>query len=171
MIITKPITPNPESWLTKGVSVFFYQKKNSIKGSLPKTGNYQENMLAHKSALEKGAFDAFMVNPEGHVTEGTTSNVWLIKDGTIYTPALSCGVLDGLTRQALFLIAEHKKIAIKEAILSRVDFLSADECFLTSTTRNLVPVTKIENQIIGNGLPGSKTLELLKTYLEFVSSR
>ncbi len=172
VIYTKEIKPNPESWLTVGVSMIFYNKTQSQHGSLPKTGNYQENILAYKAAHSTGAYDAFMVNPEGHVTEGTTSNAWIIKDGVLYTPALSNGVLEGLTRKTLFEMFDKNltSVPVIEKNLTTKDFLEADECFITSTTRNLVPVTKIEETKIGTGLPGPLTLNLLKAYLDFVQS-
>ena len=171
IIFSKEISENPSAWLIDGVDAIFYQKLSTQKGSLSKTGNYQENLRAYRQALEAQAFEAIMINPDGEVTEGTTSNIWLIKKGMILTPTLDSGVLEGLSRRALFELARRDNLPIKEAILTKQDFLSADECFLTSTTRNLVPITKIENQLIGNGKPGPKTLELLKSYLEFVSSR
>ncbi|MGZ3787787.1 MAG: aminotransferase class IV [Bacteriovorax sp.] len=168
IIITKAILPNPEWWYTEGLSLIFSQKKSTQTGPLPKSGNYQENMLALKEAIKRGAFDAIMVNSEGHVTEGSTSNIWMIKDGVIYTPALKDGVLEGLTRKTLFEMAGPLGPEIREATLTQDDFLSADECFITSTTRNIVPVTKIEGKEIGSGRPGKQTMELLKSYLAFV---
>lgn len=172
VIFTKEIKANPASWLTDGVSMTFYQKKSSVSGALPKTGNYQENLLAHKHAHDLGFYDSFMVNPEGFVTEGTTSNAWIIKDSVVYTPGLNSGVLEGLSRKTLFEMQEKKRLPLKilEKNLTKEDFLLADECFITSTTRNLVPVTKIDQTQIGSGKPGHQTLELLKLYLSFVQS-
>lgn len=169
IIITKPILPNPDWWYTTGLSASFYKKQSSQRGSLPKSGNYQENILAHKEALAHGAHEAIMVNTEGHVTEGSTSNVWLIKNGKILTPALKDGVLEGLTRKTLFEMATRSNLPISEKSLTQKDFLKADECFITSTTRNLVPVTKIDGKTIDDGRPGKMTMELLKNYLNFAS--
>lgn len=170
VIFTKEIKPNPMSWTSDGVSMVFYQKTIEASGSLPKTGNYQENILAHKDAHAKGAYDAFMVNTHSHVTEGTTSNAWMIKDGILFTPPLSDGVLDGLTRKTILEMAKRQMLPLPlvEKSLTKDDFLSADECFITSTTRNVVPVTKIESHLVGNGKPGGITLKLLELYLEFV---
>ena len=170
IIFTKEIKPNPASWLTEGVSMIFYQKKIKASGSLPKTGNYQENILANKAAHEKNAYDAFLINTDGHVTEGSTSNAWIIKDKNLYTSPLTDGVLDGLTRKALLEMARRDLLPIPliEKSLTKADFLNCDECFITSTTRNIVPVTTIESIGIGNGKPGVLTLELNKRYLEFV---
>ena len=169
IIISKAIPPNPSWWLTKGLDVIFHKKKSSQYGALPKTGNYQENISAYKHALTKGAHDALMINSKDHVTEGTTSNVWIIKDEIIYTPPLSDGVLDGITRQTLMAMAHGGKIVIHEKSLTKEDFFAASECFITSTTRDLVPVTKIEGRPVGDGFPGKKTLQLLSMYKKFVT--
>lgn len=170
VIFAKEIKPNPTWWTTDGVSMIFYQKEIEASGSLPKTGNYQENILANRKAISQGAYDAFMVNTQGHVTEGTTSNAWVIKDGAILTPPLVDGVLDGLTRKTIMEMAKRGLLPLPliEKSLTPAEFLVADECFITSTTRNVVPVTKIESRLIGDGKPGPKTLELLRLYLEFV---
>lgn len=169
IIMTKAIPDNPEWWYTEGVSMIFHHKKSTQKGSLPKSGNYQENMLAHKDAIAQGATDAIMVNTEGHVTEGSTSNVWLVKNGKILTPTLADGVLEGLTRKTLFEMARAQNLPLFEASLTQDDFMNADEVFVTSTTRNIVPVTKIANRLIRQGKPGQTTLELLAKYLEYVN--
>lgn len=168
IIITKEISPNPDWWLKTGLSMIFYQKHSTQVGSLPKSGNYQENILAHKAALLKNAYDAIMINHEGYATEGTTSNIWIIKKGIILTPPLADGVLEGLTRKTLFEMAKSEKITIIEKSLTPDEITEADECFISSTTRNLVPVTNIEGQPIGNGRPGKMTLDLLASYLRFV---
>ncbi len=170
VIFAKEIKPNPAWWITDGVSMIFYQKEIEASGSLPKTGNYQENILANRKALGLGAYDAFMVSTHGHVTEGTTSNAWIIKNNILFTPPLLDGVLDGLTRKTLMEMSKRGQLPLPlvEKSLTREDFLGADECFITSTTRNIVPVTKIESMLIGSGKPGAKTLELLRLYLEFV---
>jgi branched-chain amino acid aminotransferase len=168
-VITKPIAENPSWWLEKGWSVIFFRKKSSERGPLPKTGNYQENMLAYKEAKIRGADDAIMLNSEGFLCEGTTSNVWIFKNNELLTPDLSLGLLDGLTRRAIFEVCSKHNIPCKEAKLTQGDFLSADEAFITSTTRNLVPVTKIEGNPIGTGRPGAKTLQLLNYYLDYVA--
>jgi len=169
VIITKAITENPTWWLERGISAVFYQKNSSERGSLPKTGNYQENMLAFKKAQLLGADDAIMLNSDGHLCEGTTSNLWIFKNNELLTPSLTLGLLDGLTRKAIFEVCSLHKIPCKEAILTQSDLQNADEAFITSTTRNLVPLTKIEGSTIGSGRPGPKTLHLLKLYLDYVA--
>lgn len=165
IIITKEIKPNPTWWYETGVSMIFYKKKSSNVGPLPKAGNYVENMLAFREAKQQNAFDAIMINPEGFVTEGTTSNIWLVKDNRVYTPPLSVGILEGLTRKTLL----GMNLNIEEKKLIAQDFLLADECFLSSTTRDLVPVISIDNHKIGPGTPGTTTLKLLSLYRDYVT--
>lgn len=169
VIFLKPIKPNPSSWLSEGVSMIFHHKSQSLSGAFAKTGNYQENMLAHKAAVEKEAYDAFMVNSDGHITEATTSNAWIIKDNILYTPPLDDGLLGGITRLALIEMSQAQLLPIPLVLksLSTDDFIKADECFITSTMRNLVPVTKIEGRPVGDGRPGTLTLRLLSLYLDF----
>jgi len=172
IIFARKIAPNPDWWLKTGLSVIFSSKKLNETGALPKTGNYQENMLAYKIAKEAGVDDALMVNNDGFVTEGTTSNVWMVKNNILLTPPLSAGILDGLTRKTLLEMASCSKLPVKliEENLTKKDFLDAEECFITSTTRNLVPVTSIDGQKIGSGKPGSVTIDLLNRYLEYVQN-
>ena len=171
IIFSKEIKPNPASWLSNGVSMIFFQRQMEVSGSLPKTGNYQENMLGLRQAHLVSAYDAFLINTHGYVTEGTTSNAWIIKNGVLYTPSLADGVLDGLTRKTLLEMAKCHKLPLPliEKSLTPEDFKTADECFITSTTRNIVPVTILEGQKIGSGTPGKVTLKILELYLEFVN--
>lgn len=165
IIITKEIKPNPSWWYETGVSMIFHKKASSNVGPLAKAGNYIENMLAYRDAKHQGAFDAIMINPDGFITEGTTSNIWLVKNGRIYTPPLSVGILEGLTRKTLLEVDQ----TIEEKKLIAQDFLEADECFLSSTTRDLVPVISIDNHQIGTGTPGQVTLKLLSQYRDYVT--
>lgn len=171
IIFTKEIKENPASWLSEGVKMIFYKKAHHMKGSLPKTGDYRENLMAHKAAKAKNAYDAIMVSPDGFVTECTTANIWIITQNQLITPPLKDGVLEGLTRKAIFQIMTRSKgqLYLVEKSLTEAEILSADECFMTSTTRNLVPITSIDGKKIGPGVAGPKTLALLNEYLSFVT--
>lgn len=162
IIYVKELKPNPTWWYESGVKLGFYQKETSSKGSLPKTGNYIENMLAHRKAISLGFYDSIMINNDGHITECTTSNIWLVKNGTAYTPSLDEGVLPGLTRSTI--LSMQGLTPIIETKLSPQDIIDADECFITSTTREVVPVTEVEHKKIGNGTPGPITLRILQDY-------
>lgn len=170
IIMSKKITPLPDSLYKDGVHLGFYQKKNVVFGPLPKSGNYQENIQAKKAALEQNLFDCLMINSKGHITEASTSNVWILKDQILYTPQLKDGILDGLTRKTLLEMSSLNLLPFKiiEKSLTREDFLTCDECFLSSTVRCILPVSKIDNVLISGGKAGKNTLNLMETYNEFV---
>lgn len=170
VIMIKPVQELPLTTYENGVPLTFYQKKSSNYGELPKTGNYQENILALRYAHNMNFFDSLMINQLGFVTEASTSNVWIIKDNVIYTPPLSDGLLGGLTRKTLFEMDRlgHLHIKLIEKSLTKSEVINADEVFLTSTIRRIVPVSKIDNVVISNGKAGENTLKILKTYTEFV---
>ena len=167
IIIVKELPPNPTSWYTEGVHMIISHTMRNPKSSLDpriKSGNYLNNVMAMNEAKKAGAFDAIMLNRKGEITEATTSNIWVVKDGEIITPPIKAGLLGGITRKSLLKIAADNSFNVSERNFDE-DFLkSADECFLTSTTKLLVPITKVDNQKIGSGSPGKITLELLNLY-------
>jgi branched-chain amino acid aminotransferase len=170
IIYAKEIKPQPERLYTEGVKVISYKKKTSTLGSYAKSASYQENVMAMKKAHENQAYEAIMINENDRVTEASTSNLWLIKDGMIKTPVVSEGLLLGLTRKTLLEICRKYNFNHQEVTLTLKDFLEADEVFLTSTNRDLVPIVQVDKTVISNGKPGQKTLELLNLYRQFVKS-
>lgn len=164
IIYCKELHENPEWWYEKGIKLSTFQKETSSKGSLPKTGNYIENMLANRHALTHGYYDSVMINNDGHITECSTSNIWIVKSGIIYTPSLNQGVLPGLTRAKILKLNSPNLPKIIEKDLTLQDLLNADECFISSTTRHIVPVVSINTDQIGNGRPGEITLKVLAEY-------
>lgn len=170
IIMSKKITALSPLLYQEGVHVGFYQKKNVVFGPLPKSGNYQENILAKKTALAQNLFDCLMVNSKNQITEASTSNVWIIKNETLYTPPLSDGLLDGLTRKTLLQMGARGLLPFKiiEKSLTKEDLLHCDECFLSSTVRCILPVSKIDNVEISGGKAGKNTLHIMQTYNEFV---
>jgi branched-chain amino acid aminotransferase len=165
IIYIKELHPNPKWWYDEGVKLKSYQKESSSKGSLPKTGNYVINMLAYKEAISNSFYDALMINSDGTITECTTSNIWIVKDGKLLTPSLEVGILPGITRST---IVDMNYCPTSETILKIDDFYNADECFITSTTREIVPVVKIDQLPIGNGKPGKITLSLIEEYKAYI---
>ncbi|WP_290733274.1 aminotransferase class IV [Halobacteriovorax sp. JY17] len=167
IIIVKELPPNPSWWYTDGVHMIISHTMRNPKNAIDpriKSGNYLNNVMAMNEAKKAGAFDAIMLNGKGEITEATTSNIWVIKDGEIITPPIKAGLLGGITRKSLLKIAAENSYNVSERNFDE-DFLkSADECFLTSTTKLLVPITKVDNQSIGKGKPGLMTLELLELY-------
>lgn len=110
-----------------------------------KTGNYLNNILALLEAQQLGADDALMLNAQGQVTEATTSNVWIVKNGTVYTPALESGILAGITRNFMLQILREQQIPHQELLLTPEDLWSAEEALLSSSVRLLMPVRQIDD--------------------------
>ncbi len=166
IIYADELKPNPDWWLKSGLSLTSFTLETQKSGPLAKSGSYLENMLAYDQALEKGFHDSLLLNKDGHVLEGTTSNIWFIDtQGQIHTPALELGLLDGITRQVLFKVFKENNIKVIEGKFTLQDFQNAQEVFITSSSRFIVPVTSIEHQKIGSGEPGKLTLKLLELYM------
>lgn len=125
--------------------------------------------MALRQAKEKGAYDAVMLNDKGFVTESTTANIWIVLGDKIITPPIEAGLLGGITRGTLIKIGLEEGLAIKEQNFSPETLCSADEVFITSSSREVLPVTKINNHIIGDGKPGKMTLHLHALYKNFIN--
>jgi branched-chain amino acid aminotransferase len=167
VIIAKELKPYPLEWYTSGVRVIIADTlRNPLESIDPnvKSGNYLNNVLAFGEASKLGAYDAIMLNHQGQVTEATTSNVWIVKNNTLYTPPLRSGLLEGLTRKVLLQLSKNAKIPVHEQTLTPGDLLEADELFLSSTTKRLIPVTTLNDQPIGAGFPGPMTQKLRMLY-------
>ena len=129
-----------------------------------KSLNYLNNILAKIEANNGGCEEAIMLNAEGYVSECTGDNVFIIKNGQMFTPPLSAGTLYGITRSVVIEMAREASIEVSEPNLTRYDLFNADECFLTGTGAELIPVVKLDGRIIGTGKPGSVTLSLVQKY-------
>jgi D-alanine transaminase len=121
--------------------------------------------LAKQAALDAGADDAWMVE-DGHITEGTSNNAWIVKGGKLITRQLSNDILHGITRRAVMAMAERDGIAFEERAFTPQEAMEADEAFVTSATAFVMPVVKIDGKLIGNGNPGSVTMRLRQIYIE-----
>ena len=167
VIITKKLPENPSWWYESGVEMIVASVLRNPKESIDpaiKSGNYLNNVLAYQQAKKQGAFDAIMLNADGMVTEGTTSNIWIVKDRKLKTPPLAAGLLSGITRKTVLELAKKYKIPFEETNFSPDELKEADECFLTSSTKELVPITKIDEISIGLGTPGELTKRLHQIY-------
>lgn len=131
-----------------------------------KSLNYLNNVMARIEANLAGADEALMLNEGGYVAECTADNVFIIKKGQIFTPPISAGALRGITRSVVFEIADELGLSIKETDITRHDVFVADECFLTGTAAELIPVIKADGRIIGTGKPGPITTRMLGRFRE-----
>lgn len=134
-----------------------------------KSGNYLNNLLAYLEAAQEGYDDALLCNNDGHLTEGTTFNLFYVRRGIIATPPLDIGILNGITRNHVIDLAQTLKIPVREVRFPKERLYEADEVFLTSTIKEVFPITKIDEHRIGNGKPGSITLKLRKKFKEALS--
>lgn len=129
-----------------------------------KSLNYLNNILAKIEAINAGCQEAIMLNTEGYVAECTGDNIFLVKDDKIVTPPLYAGALYGITRNTAIDLAREKGLEVIETNMTRYDLFNADECFLTGTGAEVIPVVKIDGRVIGSGKPGPVTVDLVKRY-------
>ncbi|MFO0554951.1 MAG: aminotransferase class IV [Polyangiaceae bacterium] len=158
--IRKVRQPPPGSY-ANGVatlSVRTYRPSDAAGGA--KVGNYLESILALKRAHAANAYEALIVNHLGHVLEGTTSNVFIIKDGALITPSLEHSILPGVTRGLVLDAARDLELPVLEEPLTPEDIAGADEAFITSTLREILPVSSHDGYPIGSACPGPITLRL-----------
>jgi branched-chain amino acid aminotransferase len=129
-----------------------------------KSTNFLNNILAKIESLKVGTYEGIMLNWEGYVAEGTISNIFTVKRGVLYTPHLDTGILEGVTRDLVLHLAREDRIPAKEIMLRPRDLTSADECFITNTTLEVLPVTRVDDTVIGSGKPGPVTTTLREAY-------
>jgi branched-chain amino acid aminotransferase len=132
-----------------------------------KSLNYLNNILAKIEAVDAGVPEALMLNAEGNVAECTADNVFVVREGRVKTPCTTDGILEGVTRQVMLDLCRKMSIPASETSLQRHDLYIADECFLTGTGAEVVPVTKIDGRVIGAGVPGPVTRKLSEAFHRF----
>jgi branched-chain amino acid aminotransferase len=145
-------------------------KRNSRDALDPgiKTGNYLNNILAKLEANKLGAKDALMLSAQGYITECTTSNVFFVQEGRIYTPSLECGILPGITRIMILKIARENGLLVEEGKWPLEALDKAEEIFLTGTLKKVMPVTQLDNRMVGGGKPGPVTQQIMRLYQEYL---
>lgn len=171
VIMTKPLHPPPSSLYDAGVSLIVAKTRRNLPGALDpqiKATNFLNNILAKREAIFAGAFDSLLLNWESHVTECTVSNLFFVTDGTLKTPSLDCGILDGITRDVVLTLARELGVTTEEGCYGLSQLLQADECFLTNTSMEVMPVCTIDQHPIGHGRPGTLTKAL---HQKFVACR
>ena len=167
VIIVKPqIDPEPEVY-EDGVRVVIVDVvRNHPESVNPmiKSNNLMNSALAMQEALRSHAFEGVMRNYRGELTECTTSNLFIVKNKVALTPPLEAGLLPGITREFLFDVGKQIGVDVREQILRDDDLFGADEAFLTSTTREAVPIVTVNDRTIGTGAPGPVTWKLLEGF-------
>jgi branched-chain amino acid aminotransferase len=167
VVIVKPQIDPPPEVFASGVRVALVPVVRNHPGSvspLIKSNNLLNNALAMQEAFRRGGYEGIMRNYKGELAECTQSNLFIVKDGAALTPPIDAGLLAGITRAFLFEVGAEIGVPVREAVLRDADLFGADECFLTSTTRELVPIVKVDDSVIGSGAPGPITQALLDGY-------
>jgi branched-chain amino acid aminotransferase len=163
VIMAKPRLSYPDHLYDQGVSLAVVGVRRNLNTALPpriKSLNFLNNILAKQEASRAQAFDGLMLNADGHLTECSASNLFFIRGGRLYTPSLECGILDGITREVVLMLAREQQISIEEGAYRLDALLGAQECFLTNTSMELMPVRSVDGQAIADGKPGPLTRQL-----------
>jgi len=167
IIIAGKIQLYPEELYQKGMEIVTVPTTRNLHSALNpaiKSLNYLNNVMAKIEANNAGCEEAIMLNAEGFVSECTGDNLFIVKEGQVLTPPLTAGALYGITRRVVMELAAQGGSKVSESDLTRYDLFNADECFLTGTAAELMPVVKIDGRVIGAGTPGPITGSLMTQY-------
>jgi branched-chain amino acid aminotransferase len=166
-IIADKIALYPPEHYTNGLSIVTVPTRRVGPAALPpmvKSLNYLNNILAKIEARQAGALEAIMLNDAGFVAECTGDNIFIVHQGRLLTPAAQQGALKGITRETIFSVAQALSLPVEEHDLTRYDLWNADECFLTGTGAEVIPVVKLDGREIGDGKPGPVTNRVLTEF-------
>jgi branched-chain amino acid aminotransferase len=173
IVIADKIQLYPAEYYEKGLEIITVPTTRNLHSALNpaiKSLNYLNNILAKIEANNGGCEEAIMLNNEGYVAECTGDNLFLVKGTELLTPPLSAGALYGITRGVVMDLARESGLKVSEPNLTRYDVFNADECFVTGTGAEIVPVVKVDGRVIGSGTPGPRTRELVKKYHALVQT-
>jgi branched-chain amino acid aminotransferase len=167
IIIADTISLYPKELYEKGLEIITVSVQRNHPAALSpriKSLNYLNNILAKIEGMQAGCIEALMLNHKGEVAECTGDNVFLVRQGVLQTPPLEAGILEGVTRDAVIEVARVAGIEVRELPMTKHDVYIADECFLTGTAAEIVPVVRVDNRVIGTGKPGPVTRDLEKRF-------
>ncbi|MFA7706412.1 MAG: branched-chain-amino-acid transaminase [Candidatus Omnitrophota bacterium] len=167
IIIADKIALYPEKLYREGLAIVTVPTVRNLPEALNpqiKSLNYLNNILAKIEATNCGSDEAIMLDSLGYVAECTGDNIFVVKNGGLYTPPQCMGTLRGITRDSILEIARKTKMPAHEHVITRHEVYISDECFLTGTAAEIIPVVKVDGRVIGNGKPGKLTLALMKKF-------
>jgi branched-chain amino acid aminotransferase len=173
VMAVKPYDPYPEAQYREGIEVALVSVQRNHPRALDpaiKSCNLLNNILAVREAQARGAEEALLLNHRDEIAEGASTNVFIVKSGAVMTPPLAAGILPGVTRAIFFDLVPGLDLALREQALKVPDLLGADEAFLTSTTREAVPIRAVDGKPIGTGRPGPTTRRLLEAFRDYAPS-
>ena len=167
VVIVTELQGFPAELYERGAAICLVPAGRSAASAIPqgaKSGNYLVNIMALGVARRRGAHEAVMLDAAGLITEGASSNVFVVSAGALHTPPLHSGILEGITRRKVIELARSAGIEVRERELTPSDLKQADEVFLTSTLREILPVTTIDGERVAGGAPGPTTQRLRDLY-------
>jgi branched-chain amino acid aminotransferase len=173
IIIADYITLYPREFYEKGLEIVTVSTMRNHPAALSpriKSLNYLNNILAKIEGLQAGCVEALMLNHKGEISECTGDNIFLVRKGQLLTPPIDAGILEGITRDVVIELARASEIPVREIPLTRHDVFIADECFLTGSAAEIVPVVKVDSRPIGGGTPGPMTRRLMERFHEITRS-
>jgi len=169
VVIADSIALYPEEVYEQGLEVITCVTRRNLPTALNpqiKSLNYLNNILARLEVNRAGAHEGLMLNHLGHVAEATGDNVFLWRRGELVTPPAAAGILEGVTRQVALELAAEMGLPVRQGMITLYDVYSADECFLTGTAAEIVPVSRVDGRLIGDGKPGPITKRLMVRFKE-----
>ncbi len=173
VVIVEPLAIFPKHLYETGIEVVTVATRRNRPDVLSpkvKSLNYLNNVLVRIEAHLANVSEALMLNDQGYVAEGSADNVFIVKNGVLYTPPGYVGALEGITRDAIMDIAKDLGYVVKEEPFTRHDVYTADEVFLTGTAAEVIAVVKVDGRVIGDGVPGEHTKRLLEEFRKRVVS-
>ncbi len=163
IVIADHIQLYPKEMYEKGLEIVTASTIRNHSAALSpriKSLNYLNNIMAKIEGLQAGCVEALMLNAKGEVAECTGDNIFIVRDGKLMTPPIDAGILEGITRDAVIELAQEMKIPVQQVPFVRHDIFIADECFLTGSAAEVIPVVKLDSRVIGTGQPGPITKRL-----------
>ena len=172
VIQTRQLKEYDVKFYKKGMSIIVskYRVSSSCPISRHKTANFLSNIMVREEAVRKSSHDALFLNTDGMVAECSASNIFFVKGGVVITPCLDASILPGITRQTVIDICQENAISIMEKRFSIEELIDADECFITNSIMEIMPVLTIDDIKIGNEMPGRLTTYLIGAYKDLVKS-
>ncbi len=173
IIIADKIALYPQKFYEDGLEIVTASVRRNYPEAINpriKSLNYLNNILAKIEGKQSGAVEVLMLNADGYVAECSGDNIFWIKNGVLITPPVHMGILEGVTRNSVIDLARDAGMRVEERVFTRHDLYIADECFLTGTAAEVIPVVKIDRRVIGNGQPGKVTEKLIAAFRQFAHS-
>jgi branched-chain amino acid aminotransferase len=172
VMVVKPLEPFPESAYRDGIDVAVVKVRRNHPNALDpaiKSCNLLNNILAVREAQARGAEEALLLNARGELAEGASTNVFVVKNGSVRTPPLAAGILAGITREVLFGLCEGLRLPFREEAIPLEALGAADEAFVTSSTREAMPIRTVDGRPVGDGRPGPVTRKIIAAFRAYAT--